>query len=220
MTGHGLPGLFVSLEGGDAAGKSTQSALLVDWLVAEVGLDPEDVVATREPGGTPAGARIRELLLHGGALHPRTEALLFAADRAEHVETLIRPALAAGKVVLSDRYLDSSVAYQGTGRDLSAQEVRDLSLWATDSLLPDVTLLLDVEPAVAASRRAGQAPDRLEAESLAWHTRVREAFGVLAAAEPDRFVVVDTARDRAEVQQDLRAAVARRLRERGAGRAS
>lgn len=217
MSGHGLPGLFVSLEGGDAAGKSTQSRLLVEWLVTEAGLAPDDVVATFEPGDTSAGTVIRNLLLQGGTLHPRTEALLFAADRAEHVETLIRPALASGKVVLTDRFLDSSIAYQGTGRDLSAREIRDLSLWATDSLLPDVTLLLDLDPAIAAGRRAGQTPDRLEAEPLAWHTRVREAFATLAAAEPDRFVVIDTARDRGDVQQDLRDALRERLRSKGLG---
>lgn len=212
---HALPGLFVSLEGGDASGKSSQSRRLVEWLTAEAGLAADDVVLTFEPGDTPAGQDIRRVLLHGGVLHPRTEALLFAADRAEHVETLVRPALAAGKVVVTDRYLDSSVAYQGVGRDLSADEVRDLSLWATGSLLPDVTVLLDLDPVVAAMRRTGQPPDRLEAESVDWHARVREAFAALAAAEPHRFDVVDTDREPERVQQDVRAAVASRLRGKG-----
>lgn len=214
---HALPGLFVSLEGGDASGKSTQTRLLVEWLTAAAGLAADDVVVTFEPGGTPAGQGIRRLLLHGEDLHPRTEALLFAADRAEHVETVVRPALAAGRVVVTDRFLDSSIAYQGGGRDLSADEVRDLSLWATGRLLPDVTVLLDLDPAVAAMRRTGRAPDRLEAESVDWHARVRSAFATLAAAEPARFVVVDTDRDPAQVQRDVRAAVASRLRGKSLG---
>ncbi|PFG39212.1 thymidylate kinase [Georgenia soli] len=196
-------GCFVSFEGGDGAGKSTQRNLLGAWLT---GLG-HDVVLTREPGGTPLGQVLRDAVLHGEDLDPRTEALLYATDRAHHVHRLVRPALARGAVVVTDRYLDSSVAYQGAARDLGDGEIRDLSLWATRGLLPDLTVLLDLDPAVGAGRRTA-APDRLERESLEFHTRVREHFLALAAQEPARFLVLDAT----AAPEELHAAVRTRLR--------
>ncbi len=153
VCGHG-PGLFVAFEGGDGAGKSTQSQLLAAWL-AEQGAE---VVQTREPGGTTLGRTLRELVLHGqdGSVSPRAEALIFAADRAHHVATVVRPALDRGAVVLTDRYLDSSVAYQGAARQLGHDEVRALSLWAVEGLVPDLTVLLDVSSAEGRARRGHQ----------------------------------------------------------------
>jgi len=182
-------GLFVTLEGGDGSGKSTQGRLLCAWL-AEQG---REVVTSREPGGTELGLAVRELLLHSGHVAPRAEALLYAADRAHNVATVVRPALERGAVVVQDRYLDSSVAYQGTGRVLDAEEVRELSLWATERLLPDLTVLLDLDVAVGRARldAARTRYDRLEAEAAEFHARVREAYLALAEAEPDRFLVLD-----------------------------
>jgi dTMP kinase len=187
-------GLFVTLEGGDGVGKTTQSALLEAWLVEQ----GHTVVRTREPGGTEVGVLVRDIVLHHrGDIAPRAEALLYAADRAHHVDTVVRPALERGEVVLQDRYLDSSVAYQGAGRVLGRDEVRDLSLWATGGLLPDLTVLLDLDPDAARARLdADDKPfDRLEAEKHDFHARVREEFLALAAAEPERFLVIDAARD-------------------------
>jgi len=183
-------GLWITLEGGDGSGKTTQAALLEHWL-REQG---RSVVRTREPGGTEVGVLIRDIVLHHrGDIAPRAEALLYAADRAHHVETLVRPALARGDVIIQDRYLDSSVAYQGAGRVLDGVEIRDLSLWAAEGALPDVTVLLDVDPATARQRldAADKPFDRLEAEKSAFHERVRTAFLALADAEPKRFLVVD-----------------------------
>ncbi|WP_404312764.1 dTMP kinase [Agrococcus terreus] len=186
-----MTGAFITLEGGDGSGKTTQAALLQGWLEAE----GRTVVRTREPGGTELGVEIRRLVQHTeGHVAPRAEALLYAADRAHHVATLVRPALERGEVVLQDRYLDSSVAYQGAGRELEPGEIRELSLWAADGLLPDLTILLDLPPAQGRERMAGRedAPyDRLEEAGEAFAERVREAYLVLAAAEPDRFAVVD-----------------------------
>lgn len=195
--------MFVVLEGGDGAGKSTQQRLLAAWL-AEGGAD---VVVTREPGGTELGARIRELLLHGDHVAPRAEALLFAADRAHHVETVVRPALDRGAVVVQDRYLDSSVAYQGAGRDLAADDVRRLSLWATHDLRPDLTVLLDLPPQVGHERRAG-VHDRLEREGLDFHERVRREFLDLAEAEAHRYLVVDASLPADEIAGIVRERVA------------
>ena len=183
-------GLFLTLEGGDGSGKSTQATLLERWL-AERG---RTVVRTREPGGTPVGVEIREIVLHHrGDIAPRAEALLYAADRAHHVATVVRPAIARGDVVVQDRYLDSSVAYQGAGRVLDANEVRGLSEWATEGLMPDLTVLLDLPWEVARRRLDGARTryDRLEAEAGEFHARVREAYLALAEAEPARFAVVD-----------------------------
>jgi dTMP kinase len=185
-----VAGLFITLEGGDGAGKSTQAALLESWL-QESG---HPVVRTREPGGTDLGVEIRAMVLHRrGHIAPRAEALLYAADRAHHVATVVRPALERGDVVLQDRYLDSSVAYQGAGRILGADEVRSLSLWATDGLLPDLTVLLDLDEASGRERldRSRTQYDRLEAEAAEFHGRVRSAFLALAEAEPARFLVLD-----------------------------
>lgn len=187
-------GVFVALEGGDGAGKSTQARLLRDWLVAR----GRRVVVTREPGGTRVGEQIRQVLLHGDHVAPRAEALLFAADRAHHVETLVRPALERGDDVLTDRYLDSSVAYQGAGRELGAEEVRRLSLWAVRDLLPDLTVLLDVSSETGRSRR-GETHDRLEREPDGFHDRVRRHFLGLAAAGPSRYLVLDAGRSEHEL---------------------
>ncbi|WP_402462594.1 dTMP kinase [Isoptericola aurantiacus] len=201
------PGFFVSFEGGDGAGKTTQARLLADWLGAVTG---REVVVTREPGGTDLGREIRRLVLHGDHVAPRAEALLYAADRAHHVATLVRPALERGAVVVTDRYLDSSVAYQAGGRELAEDDVERLSRWGTDGLLPDVTVLLDLPPDVAASRRGGE-PDRLERAGDDFHRRVRDAFLRRAAADPGRWLVVDGSGDVDDVQAQIRVDLASRL---------
>ncbi|BDV31360.1 dTMP kinase [Microbacterium terricola] len=203
-------GLWVTFEGGDGSGKTTQAALLQDWLETQ----GRTVVRTREPGGTEVGVLIRDIVLHHrGDIAPRAEALLYAADRAHHIETLVRPALARGEVVIQDRYLDSSVAYQGAGRVLDADEIRNLSLWATDGALPHVTVLLDLDPADARERLdADDKPfDRLEAEKAEFHARVREAYLALAAAEPGRFVVLDATLPVEEIAAAVRERVGRTL---------
>jgi dTMP kinase len=205
-----VTGLFVTFEGGDGVGKSTQAALLEEWLRAQ----GRRVLRTREPGGTDVGQRVREIVLHHrGHIDARAEALLYAADRAHHVATVVRPAIARGDVVIQDRYLDSSVAYQGAGRVLDPQQVRDLSLWAVDGLLPDVTVLLDLDEASARRRLdADDKPfDRLEAEQAEFHARVRAAFLALAAAEPARFLVVDASLPVDEIALLVRARVADRI---------
>jgi len=181
-------GLFLAVEGGDGAGKSTQVQLLAAALTAA----GRDVLVTRQPGGTDLGVEIRALVLHGDHISPRAEALLYAADKAHHVDTVVAPALAEGRVVLTDRYVDSAMAYQGAGRDLGADEIARLQSWAVGGLVPDLTILLDVTPEVGRSRR-GQVHDRLEAEGDAFHAAVREGFLVLAAAAPERYLVVDAA---------------------------
>ncbi|WP_425325842.1 dTMP kinase [Ornithinicoccus hortensis] len=179
-------GLFVAFEGGDGAGKSTQIRLLGQALVAR----GQEVLTTREPGGTPVGTAIREVLLHGDHVAPRAEALLFAADRAHHVATVIEPALGQGRTVLTDRYMDSSIAYQAAARGLDAGHVRGLSLWATGGLVPHLTVLLDVDSGTGHERR-GDVHDRLESEGRDFHDRVRQGFLDLASAEPDRYLVLD-----------------------------
>lgn len=203
-------GLWITLEGGDGSGKTTQATLLERWLVAE----GRTVVRTREPGGTEVGNLIRDIVLHHrGDIAPRAEALLYAADRAHHVATLVRPALARGDVVIQDRYLDSSVAYQGAGRVLDAGEVRELSLWAAGGALPDVTVLLDIDPDSARRRLdADDKPfDRLEAEKADFHARVRAAYLDLAAAEPGRFLVLDATQPVDALAAAIRERVADRL---------
>lgn len=197
-------GLWVTFEGGDGTGKTTQATRLETWL-REQG---RTVVRTREPGGTEVGVLIRDIVLHHrGEVSPRAEALLYAADRAQHVATLVRPALARGEVVIQDRYLDSSVAYQGAGRVLDAEQVRDLSMWATEGALPDLTVLLDLDPATARRRldAADKPFDRLEAEKSEFHERVRSAFLALAAADPARFLVLDAALPADELAAAVRA---------------
>lgn len=189
-------GLFVVFEGGEGAGKSTQ----VQLLAAELTARGHEVVCTREPGATEVGARIRALLLDPAtSLSSRAEALLYAADRAQHVSTVVRPALTRGAVVLSDRYVDSSLAYQGAGRELDADEVADLSRWATEGLVPKLTVLLDVEPGLGLGRATGE-PDRIEQESLGFHRAVRQGFLELAAAEPGRYLVLPAAQPVRDVQ--------------------
>jgi len=195
--------VFIALEGGDGAGKSTQGRLLSAWLE---GLG-RTVVVTREPGGTPFGAAVRELVLHGDHVAPRAEALLFAADRAHHVETLILPALARGEVVITDRYMDSSIAYQGAARDLGVDEVRELNLWATGGLVPTLTVLIDLPAEVGRARRGG-VHDRLESEADDFHHAVREHFLALAGADPDRYLVVDGEQPADQIHALVRARVA------------
>lgn len=202
----GYPGVFVAFEGGDGSGKSTQARMLADWLRSDQG---HDVVLTREPGATPLGVRLREVLLGTGAdIGDRAEALLFAADRAHHVEAVVRPALARGAVVVTDRYIDSSVAYQGAGRELDGEEVRRISLWATDGLLPALTVVLDVDPTISKSRRAHDltrgADDRLESQTGDFHERVRAEFLTLARRAPHRYLVVDAGLSAEQVQQLIR----------------
>ena len=185
-----MAGVFITFEGGDGSGKTTQISLLQTWLLNK----GHTVVVTREPGGTDLGNQLRDIILHStGFIAPRAEALLYAADRSHHIHTLVRPALERGDVVVQDRYFDSSVAYQGAGRVLDATEVRELSLWATERLMPHLTILLDVPADVAKARQLGDERrfDRLEAEAQDFHERVRESYLALAEAEPDRFLVLD-----------------------------
>ena len=184
-----MAGLFITLEGGDGAGKTTQSELLAGWL-EERG---REVVRTREPGGTTLGVELRKLLLHGGSVDPRAEALLYAADRAQHVATIVRPALERDAVVVQDRYIDSSLAYQGAGRVLDVEDVRRISEWATGGLQPELTVLLDIAPEAAAARRVarGGTADRLESEAIEFHQSVRDGFRALAKADSHRFLVLD-----------------------------
>ncbi|HEX4443528.1 MAG TPA: dTMP kinase [Galbitalea sp.] len=184
-----MTGLFVTFEGGDGSGKSTQSSLLREWLESQ----GREVVFTREPGGTELGDEIRNIVLHRpGHIAPRAEALLYAADRAHHIATKVRPALERGEIVLQDRYLDSSVAYQGAGRVLAAGEVRDLSLWAAEGLLPDLTILLDLDESLGRDRLNTRTKyDRLEDEEQDFHARVRAGYLALAAAEPERFLILN-----------------------------
>jgi dTMP kinase len=201
-----MSGLFITFEGGDGSGKSTQAGLLAQWLT-DAG---RTVVRTREPGGTEVGVQIRELVLHHrGHIDPRAEALLYAADRAQHIATLVRPAIERGDVVIQDRYFDSSIAYQGAGRVLDAAEIRGLSLWATDELIPDVTILLDLDETAARARldAADKVFDRLENEKAEFHARVRQGFLKLAEAEPERFLVLDASRPIDELAAAIRTRV-------------
>ena len=193
--------MFITFEGIDGVGKSTQLNLLQQWLEGR----GHEVVRTLEPGGTELGQEIRHLLLHRkGDVSPRSEALLYAADRAHHVATKIRPALDAGKVVLSDRYFDSSVAYQGAARELDVEEVRNISLWAVDNLLPDLTVLLDLDAEAAMIRRSttGTEPDRLEREKVDFFVRAREQY--LSLAVEPRFLVIDATKSVDEIQELIR----------------
>jgi dTMP kinase len=196
--------MFITFEGIDGVGKSTQLDLLETWLIQQ----GKEVIRTLEPGGTELGQEIRHLLLHRkGDVAPRAEALLYAADRAHHVATKIRPALALGKVVLSDRYFDSSVAYQGAARELDVNQVRDISLWAVDNLLPDLTILLDLtaEQAMLRRNKTGVEPDRLEQEKVDFFERAREQY--LELAKEPRFLVVDANLSVEEIQQQIRSRV-------------
>jgi dTMP kinase len=208
---HASRGVFIVFEGGEGSGKSTQ----VDLLAAALMGEGHDVIVTREPGATDVGRRIRSMVLdqaaepdRTGDLSPRAEALLYAADRAHHVAAVVRPALAHGSVVVSDRYIDSSLAYQGAGRTLPVAEISWLSAWATGGLKPDLVVLLDIEPSVGLARIAGRGrPDRLEAETLAFHERVRYAFLDFANADPRRYLVIDASRPAAQIAAAVRARV-------------
>jgi dTMP kinase len=194
------PGVLLALEGGEGAGKSTQARLLAIWLRDQ----GYDVVTTHEPGATKIGMRLRALLLdtaHTG-LAPRAEALMYAADRAEHVQSVIVPALERGAIVVTDRYVDSSLAYQGAGRELPLADIAALNKWATGGLIPDLTIVLDLSPTTGLGRRLSSA-DRLESEPVEFHQRVRDAFLRIAAAEPSRYLVVDAARPEIEVSREI-----------------
>jgi len=199
-------GFFVAFEGGDGAGKSTQVRLLAEALEA----GGRRVLVTRQPGGTPLGQQLRDLVLHGDHMSPRAEALIFAADKAQHVDAVIRPALAAGQVVLTDRYTDSAVAYQGAGRALGAVEVHDLQMWAVDDLVPDLTVIVDVS-AEEGRRRRGAVHDRLESEADDFHEAIRQHFLAMAAGHPERYLVVDGALP----PEQIHAAVVDRVRAMG-----
>lgn len=191
-------GLFIAFEGGDGAGKSTQ----VRRLAAAFEAAGREVVVTRQPGGTPLGQALRDLVLHGDHMSARAEALIFAADKAQHVEAVIRPALERGAVVITDRYADSSIAYQGAGRDLGVEEVRALQMWAVDSLRPGLTVIVDIS-AEEGRRRRGAVHDRLESEGDAYHEAVRRNFLDLAAAEEWRYLVVDGTHDPDDVHEQI-----------------
>jgi dTMP kinase len=199
-------GLFIAFEGGDGAGKSTQVRLLREALAAA----GRTVTVTRQPGGTALGQQIRDLVLHGDHVSPRAEALLYAADKAHHADLVLRPAINAGHVVLTDRYTDSAVAYQGAGRDLGAQEVHDLNMWAVGDLVPDLTVVIDI-PSEEGRRRRGEVHDRLEAESDAFHDTVRAHYLAMAQGSPERYLVVDGTLP----PEEIHAAVEERLRQMG-----
>ena len=187
ITGAPTAGIFIAFEGGEGIGKSTQSKLLKQWLEQE----GETVVLSREPGGTDLGIEIRRILLsHStGEISPRAEALLYAADRAHHVFSVIRPALSRGEVVISDRYFDSSIAYQGAGRVLEPGEVARISRWATESLFPTLTIIIDLPAEIGLGRLKSK--DRLESQPIEFHERVRQEFLQLAALDPERYLIVD-----------------------------
>ena len=197
-------GVFVCLEGGEGSGKSTQSRLLRDALTGA----GYTVVLTFEPGDTPVGAEMRRIVLspETGELADKTEALLYAADKAEHVETLVRPALARGEVVITDRYVDSTLAYQGAGRSLAVEEVEQVARWATGDLRPHLTVVLDLEPAAGLGRFEGR--DRIEGESLEFHQRVRDAFVAMGKDDPEHYLVLDARAPIAEIHDAIRTRLA------------
>ncbi|GAB3790293.1 hypothetical protein GCM10027601_33520 [Nocardioides ungokensis] len=196
-------GVFVCFEGGEGSGKSTQSRLLRDWLEAE----GYAVVLTFEPGDTEVGREMRRIVLspETGELADRTEVLLYAADKAEHVETVVQPALDRGAVVVTDRYVDSTLAYQGAGRSLDVREVEQVARWATHDLRPHLTVVLDLEPERGLGRFAER--DRIEAESVEFHERVRAAFLEMAGADPDHYLVLDARLPVEEIAAEIRAEV-------------
>ena len=199
ITGAPVQGVFIAFEGGEGTGKSTQSKLLKKWLEKE----GEEVVLSREPGGTDLGQGLRKILLghETGAISPRAEALLYAADRAHHVFSLIRPALDRGDVVITDRYFDSSIAYQGAGRVLQPNEVARISRWATESLFPTLTIIIDMPADIGLGRLKSR--DRLEAEPLAFHERVRNEFLQIAAIDPERYLIVDGLQDIDDIHEQI-----------------
>lgn len=192
------PGFFISFEGGDYTGKSTQVKLLMQALTTRGAA----AIATFEPGGTGLGQRLRREVMHGEDLDPYTEALLYAADRAWHAQTVIKPHLQAGEVVVSDRYLDSSLAYQGIGRGLGLEKIEEISLWATGNLRPDLTILLDGDPEVLVARRT-ERPDRMEAAGAEFHQAVRQAFLQIAERDQQRIKVIDATAGVQEIHQQV-----------------
>ncbi len=204
------PGYFIAFEGGDGVGKTSQIRLLETWLKVDRG---EEVITTREPGATELGSAIRQLVLHGAQMDPHAEALLFAADRAQHVQTVVLPALKRGAFVITDRYIDSSIAYQGGGRGFDQDGIDRISTWAASSLVPDLTIVLDLDPAVARKRMAaaGVAPDRLEAEEPAFHARVRETFLARARRYPRRYLVIDASADPLDISEQIKARLRKTL---------
>ncbi len=201
-------GFFIAFEGGEGAGKSTQVRLLAKAVSAA----GHEVVTTLEPGDTKVGRQLRKILLghQTGTIDPRTEALLYAADRAEHVASVVGPALDRGAVCITDRYIDSSIAYQGAGRVLEPDDIERISMWATGDLLPDLTIVLDIDPEVGLTRFSSPA-DRLEAEPLAFHQRVREHFLTLSSRSPERYLVVDATAPVDAVSSQIRSVVLERL---------
>lgn len=209
-----MSGFFITLEGGDGVGKTTQSRLLAEWLESE----GHEVVLAREPGGTPLGVELRRLILRGGDeighVDARSEALMYAADRAQNIATRVRPALERGAVVVQDRFIDSSLAYQGVGRVLDVGDVRRINEWAAGGLWPDVTVLLDIDHGVAMARTAsretskGDVPDRIEAETGAFHDAVRQAFLSMARDEPERYLVVDASQASDAIHAAIRERIA------------
>ncbi|MGA1306243.1 MAG: dTMP kinase [Candidatus Nanopelagicaceae bacterium] len=199
ITSPKTDGLFISFEGGEGSGKSTQSKLLKEWFENE----GKSVVLSREPGGTDLGKNLRKILLDidTGNISPRSEALLYAADRAHHVYSLIRPALERGDVVITDRYFDSSIAYQGAGRILSPNEVARINRWATESLFPTLTIILDQPADIGLSRI--KSADRLESESIDFHNRVRQEYLQLAAVDPERYLVINARKPIIEIHQEI-----------------
>jgi dTMP kinase len=199
ITGATHSGVFISFEGGEGSGKSTQTQLLKTSLEAK----GEKVLLSREPGGTPLGKKLRDILLDNqtGNISPRSEALMYAADRAHHVYSIIRPALAAGEIVITDRYLDSSVAYQGAGRILQPAEVARISRWATENLAPNLTIVMDIPAEIGLARL--QSLDRLEAEPLAFHERIRQEFLNIASSDPERYFVVDATQDKDIIHEQI-----------------
>jgi len=197
ITGQVTSGVFISFEGGEGSGKSTQTKLLKDWLEK----NGEEVLLTREPGGTTLGNQLRDILLDNktGVISPRAEALMYAADRAHHVFSLIRPALQRGEIVITDRYFDSSIAYQGAGRVLLPSEVARISRWATESLTPTLTVIMDLPAEIGLGRL--HSTDRLESEPLAFHERVRQEYLNLAHLDPERFLVVDASLSIEQIHQ-------------------
>jgi dTMP kinase len=199
ITGAPAKGVFIAFEGGEGTGKSTQSKLLKKWLEQE----GEEVVLSREPGGTDLGQELRKILLghETGAISPRAEALLYAADRAHHVFSTIRPALDRGDVVITDRYFDSSIAYQGAGRVLQPNEVARISRWATESLFPTLTIIIDQPAEIGLARLKSR--DRLEAEPLAFHERVRNEFLQIASLDPERYLIVDGTQSIDDIHEEI-----------------
>jgi len=202
-----MTGYFIAFEGGEGVGKSTQEALLADYLT-EIG---KTVIRTREPGGTSAAEQIRDTVLsreHEG-MNPASEALLFAAARGDHVARVIRPAIARGDVIICDRFIDSSIAYQGYARALGPDRVRDLSMWATGGLLPNLTIVLTLDPEVSMKRVIN--PDRMEAEPMQYHRDVAAAFIEISSLDPGRYLVVDATGTKEEIAEVIRQRVMKEL---------